>query len=163
MKKLALIFTLFSLLALTIISCSSSIESNPKELEGILTQYIEDLESVKQDYLNSIKVEFKGKDVFITYRYTANYIVGDKTDDQLADRQALLLILRAKIFLADKGEEFNSITVIRNQGEFDVYGNEGGNVAHLVTLKSSTFEKIDFKNFNPDNLKIVADEYKSAY
>lgn len=57
---------------------------------------------------------------------------------------------------------FNSARIVVNAPGVDKYGNEGDVMAIDVTLLSEDIEKINYENFDPENLKDLAKEYQTT-
>lgn len=58
-----------------------------------------------------------------------------------------------------KFHDFSDITVIGYAESVDVYGNETETEAIMMILSQSEVKKINFKNFDSDNLSVIADTY----
>lgn len=58
-----------------------------------------------------------------------------------------------------KSHDFADITIIGYAESTDVYGNESETEAIMMILSKSEIDKINFDNFDPDNLSVIADSY----
>lgn len=85
--------------------------------------------------------------------------LSEKTDTFSANYDAVEIMKKLS-----KNKTFKSTDEVRfvYRGTFvDIYGNESEEIAFKIFLSKDTISKINFKEFNSDNLPTIADYYES--